>query len=81
MGIFRFLFLIIETFFLKVFFKEEEYNLKSKDFNAFKLVMFFVLIFNNFLLFYVIYLLVRCHNFIKHHDPTLYQQMIHHTLH
>lgn len=62
---FKTLYFLIETFLLRVFFKKEEYDIKSKEFNVFKILLFTVMVTLSSASIYFIYKLIHLYNYIN----------------
>lgn len=71
----KFLLLFLESFLLKSFFKKEEYDINSKHFNVFKLVVFGILLSLSMFSFYFIYKIIKLYIVISENCPTCLQKL------
>lgn len=65
----KFLFLFLESFLLKSFFKKEEYDIKSKEFNIFKLAVFAVLLSTSIMSIYFTFKLIKLYVYLNNTCP------------
>lgn len=71
----KFLWLFLESFLLKSFFKKEEYDINSKHFNVFKLAVFTIMLSLSIFSFYFIYKIIKLYTIISEKCPACLQKL------